>query len=99
MVGIDDIDILVADTPVPEQVRQAQGISHRLHFLSPFGLRRAHPSGINGTLEGVNSLTPVEHPAQFIAEGVFEKVVGQKRRPQQAPQLHASFIDRVTPRG
>jgi hypothetical protein len=28
MVGIDDIDILVADTPVPEQVRQAQGISH-----------------------------------------------------------------------
>jgi hypothetical protein len=28
MVVIDDIDILVADTPVPEQVRQAHGICH-----------------------------------------------------------------------
>ena len=31
-------------------------------------LRRADPAGINGALEGVNSLAPIEHPAQLVPE-------------------------------
>ncbi len=55
----------------------------------------AHPAGINGALEGVNSLAPIEHPAQLVPESVLDKVVSQKRRTQQPPQLHASLIDRI----
>jgi hypothetical protein len=40
--------------------QQAQGIGHRLHFLCPFGLRRAHLSSVGRALERVNRLTPVE---------------------------------------
>src|SRR2546427_3961698 len=72
---------------------QAQRIGHSLHFIDTFGRRRADPAGINGALEGVNSLAPIEHPAQLVPESVLDKVVSQKRRTQQPPQLHASLID------
>src|SRR3546814_16944241 len=72
---------------------QAQRSGHSLHFIDTFGLRRADPAGINGALEGVNSLAPIEHPAQLVPESVLDKVVSQKRRTQQPPQLHASLID------
>src|SRR5256885_17121399 len=35
----------------------------------------------------------IEHPAQLVPESVLDKVVSQKRRTQQPPQLHASLID------
>ena len=78
--------------------QQTQGVSHRLHFLGPLGLSRAHSAGINRPLQGIDRLTPVEYPTQLIPEGVFDKVVGQERSSQQAPQLNTRFVDGVSPR-
>src|SRR3546814_11729740 len=51
--------------------QQTQGVSHRLHFLGPLGLSRAHSAGINRTLQGIDRLTPGEYPTQLLPEGCY----------------------------
>ncbi len=59
---------------------QAERIGHRLHLLGLPGLVAGDATDIDRALEGIDRLAAIEYAQDLAAEGLVDKVVGQKDR-------------------
>ena len=72
--GHDDVD------------EQAQGIGNRLHLFGLLGLTAGDAAVIEGALQCVDSLAPVEHAQQFATKGLVEEIIAQEHGPAAEPR-------------